>query len=187
MDAAVAGSQFLGQLRIAQDGAGKDHGEEGEIEGEIERIPGRLHLLPGDVNQIGNGLEGEKGDADRPVNGIKGQLRDMESQKEGVEVVGNKVCVLEKSKHGDIEYYPEDEDGPGGPSALMGREQLSAKEVGKDRGKEGQDIDSLSPGIEEQTGEQKQKFRRRLGVEKTRSRTPGRKKKRKVMDEKIIA
>ena len=38
----------------------------------------------------------------------------------------------------------------------MGSEQLSAKEVGEDGGEEGQDVDVLSPGIEEKTGEKKE-------------------------------
>ena len=163
LDAAVAGMQIVGYLGIAQDGAGQDHREKGKIEGEIERILGRLDLSPGDVNQVGNGLEGDKGDADRPVNGGKGQFWELERQQQGVEVVGNKVCILEKGEHCDIEYYPEDEDSLGGPAVLTGSEELPTEEVDEDGGEERQEVDALSPGIEEQTGEEQKKVSQALG------------------------
>ena len=81
----------------------------------------------------------------------------MKRCQQGVETVGNKICILEKDEQGNIEQHPADEDGPGGNMALIGSKQVTAEEVDGDGGDEDQEVDALSPGIEEQTGaEQKE-------------------------------
>ena len=82
--------------------AGQQFREQGEVEGDDAqaRAPFRGGAAP-DIDQAGDGRKQEKGDAQGQVDRLEPERRDGEESRDGVEIGGQKIAVLEIGEHED--------------------------------------------------------------------------------------
>ena len=135
---------------ILDDRAGDELREEGDIEQELEEVPRPRFRIPVGVDHIAQTLEGEEADADGqqdPGHGEGGAKR-------GVEVVQDKIGVLEDAEDAEVEH-----DGYG-EHRFAAREatgqQYARQIVDQHRGEKQRHVLQLPEGVEHQAREREQ-------------------------------
>jgi hypothetical protein len=112
-----------------------------------------------DIEQVGDGLEGEERDADGQMDGACGQVCQAEGGEEGVEIVDEKVGVLEIRQQEEIDADPPGEKDRFPHPASRVLQETAHDEVETDGSEHDQDIPSLTPGVEQQARQQQQDIR----------------------------
>ena len=163
------GIQDLGhELRGANDGAGHELGEEGDVESEIGQPVQRDHLPPSDVHRVADGLEGVEADAhgqqdavDRPGRAERGigphgepVSRNDVAPCGPIPCVGQEVGVLEIEEQAEVQGDAQGEPCVAAPIRIRLGNPVSDQVVAE--GGKHQDAHEPARGlpVEQQTGEE---------------------------------
>ncbi len=147
--AVASEGQPPGDGAVADDGAGDQLGEEGDVERHFAQAPVGGEAAAVDVDQVTQGVEGEEGDAQR-----QGDLAPLHAQPQGAQGLGEQARVFEHAQGQQVD----------GDRACQGRrprpplarvDHAGGHEVEADRAQHHQDHHRLAPGVEAQ-GQQQQ-------------------------------
>ena len=139
---------FLRDVAIPHNGAGDELREHENVQHVIrEPLHGR-HFFPIDIDDVGDGLEGEEGDADGKQHLRKRERFQPEKPEKGIQVVHEEIRILEVAQKSQA-----DQDGNAGKEFPIGRirrlvHSFHQIEVQGCRGEEQEDERRGSEGVE---------------------------------------
>ena len=135
--------------RITDDRACDQLREHGDIQQQMQRVALDVDLLPVQVNDVGEDLEGVKADADGQC-----QLRHGDAHPgDQVQVFRNKAAVFEHAEQADVENQAQNHDRLGAACflPLLAAADAEAEQIVHQHADQQQnDIGRLAPGIEDQ-------------------------------------
>ena len=105
----MGGVELLGQVIVPADGALHDRREEGDEQGVLENIRGRLSLAAVHVDDVGGSAEGVEGDTQGEDEGGDGQGAFGEQSQHVVDGGHRKARVLQYRQDAEIEDQPSKE------------------------------------------------------------------------------
>ena len=134
---------------VPHDGAGHQLGEQGHIQGRVQRVFLNGGVPPVYVDDIAEPLEGEKGDADG-----QGDLRDRDSKAQAADGPGQKTGVLEPGQQAQPGAYGKEQPRPGQPGPVPLSGQQATHIVDGDGQDHQKDQRTGPPPVKEQAGPQ---------------------------------
>ena len=145
--------ELLGHVAVADDGAGNQLGEQGDIGGEVHKAPGGRAVLPVDVDDVAHGLEGVEADADGQGDGHRGQPGEGRDQPQRVQ---HQAGVLKEGQGPQVQHHGGGQQSlpaPAGPGALQ---EQAGGIVDGHGGQHQQHIDRFAVGVEDQIHQQQE-------------------------------
>ena len=143
-----AGVELAGDGLVANDRPSDELREQGNIEGDVDRVAVGPESPPVDVDDVGQAMEGEEGDSERKRD-VGLRYRQSERRHHRREIAGDKIRVFEDRKDDEIAG---DGDGERDPArrAVPVVDDQRGEEVEDDRENKDQDEARFTPGIEKE-------------------------------------